>query len=70
MASAEGRAERKAISRLRSLLIELVISSAAIVIILRLLGFPPLLILEVFGLAALLAIFAILVIILGRRQTI
>jgi hypothetical protein len=67
----EGREDRKKISPLRIRLIGFVILSVASIIVLGLLGAPPLLILEVFSLAAILAISAILIIIvLGGRTRI
>jgi hypothetical protein len=74
-------ADRKPDSRFRSHLIGFIIVSLAAIAFLSFLGAPPLLILEVFGFAAILAISAILIIIIygggmrirwrgmrGRRQ--
>ena len=69
MEAAEGRADRKAPAPLRIRLIRFVILLAASIIVLRLFGAPPLLILEVFSLAAILAISAILVIIIFGGRT-
>ena len=71
MEAEEGREDKEAISPLRIRLIGFVILSVASIIVLRLLGAPPLLILEVFSLAAIVAISAVLIIIVfgGRTRT-
>ena len=71
METGEGSEDRKALSPLRIRLIGFAIMSVAIAIVLGLLGAPPLLILEVFSLGAILAISAVLIIlVLGGRTRI
>ncbi|MFH1578531.1 MAG: hypothetical protein ABIE25_00020 [Thermoplasmatota archaeon] len=62
MGAVEEQKEATASSALRTRLVEFTILVVASILVLRLIGAPPLLILEVFGLAAILGISAVLLI--------
>lgn len=66
-----GEGERRRTASRRAKLLSFIVLSAAVIVVLSLLGFPPILILGVFSLAILLGVFAVVIIIvLGGRQRI
>ena len=69
MEAVEESKETRAGSALKTRLVETVILIVAAILVLRLIGAPPILILEVFGLAAILGISAVIaILVFGRRS--
>lgn len=68
MESAEDYREARARSTQRDRLVEFAIVVVAAILVLRLIGAPIVLIIEVFGLAAILGISAVILILFSRRK--